>query len=179
MLSVREMEVSDIELIADYFLNADPSYLTSMGVDIKKVPLRKDFNLKLSEQLKLPYEQKNFYYIIWMVDKVPVGHSSTNPTVYGDHAFMHLHLWNGSTRRKGSGTEFVKLTLSYYFNNLKLKKLYCQPYALNPAPNKTLEKIGFELVEEFTGVPGAFNFEQRVKKWEMSVERFEELGLNG
>jgi RimJ/RimL family protein N-acetyltransferase len=88
---------------------------------------------------------------------------------------MHLHLWNSETRGKGIGCELVKLTLPYFFEKLKLKDLYCEPYALNPAPNNTIQKAGFEFVNEHITMPGAFNFEQRVRKWHLSYERFKQL----
>jgi len=88
---------------------------------------------------------------------------------------MHLHLWHSTQRQKGLGAELVKLTLPYYFNKLKLKKLYSEPYALNPAPNKTFEKLGFELMKEYITIPGYLNFQQPVKQWLLTRERFNEL----
>ena len=172
MLSVRELQEKDIEQLTNYWMLADESFLTGMGCDIKKMPARNEFSEMLHRQLKAPIEQKKGYCVIWEEDGRPIGHSNTNPTKYGEEATMHLHLWNGPTRKKGMGSEFVKLTLPLYFENLKLKKLICEPYALNPAPNKTLEKVGFELIKEYTTTPGMLNFEQPVKRWEMTRENF-------
>jgi len=90
---------------------------------------------------------------------------------------MHLHLWNKDVRKKGYGTRFVKLSLPYFFGNYQLKKLFCEPYALNPAPNKTLEKAGFEFIKEYTTIPGFINFEQPVCLWEMRFEKFKTFSL--
>ena len=62
---------------------------------------------------------------------------------------MHLHLWKSSVRQKEADAALVKLTLPFFFENLRLKDLFCEPYALNPAPNKTLAKTGFEFVKEY------------------------------
>ena len=70
------------------------------------------------------------------------------------------------------GLELVKLTLPHFFEKLKLRKLYCEPYALNPAPNKTLARAGFELMKEYTTTPGPLNFEQPVKLWQMTRKQF-------
>jgi RimJ/RimL family protein N-acetyltransferase len=105
-------------------------------------------------------EEKKSYCIIWLVDDTPVGHSNINKIVFGEEAFMHLHIWDNTIRKKGFGTEMVKRTLPYFFNNYKLRNLYCEPYALNAAPNKTLEKVGFEFVKQYTTTPGWINFEQ-------------------
>lgn len=56
-----------------------------------------------------------------------------------------------------------------------MKKLYCELYALNPAPNKTLEKVGFTFIKEHITVPGLLNFEQPVKLWELSYDYFRKM----
>ena len=101
--------------------------------------------------------------------------SNVNKIKFGEEAYMHLHLWKADKRQKGIGARFVKMTLPYFFDNLLLKKLYCEPYALNPAPNKTVEKIGFTFIKEHISVPGSLNFEQLTKLWELSYDDFKQL----
>jgi RimJ/RimL family protein N-acetyltransferase len=67
------------------------------------------------------------------------------------------------------------MTLPYFFDSLQIKRLYSEPYALNEAPNKTLERAGFELEKEYITTPGSLNFEQPVKRWVMTKERFAAL----
>ena len=50
--------------------------------------------------------------------------------------------------------------------------LYGQPFAKNDAPNKTLEKAGFQLIEEMEIIPGSINYKQSVKKWGLTAEAF-------
>ena len=83
---------------------------------------------------------------------------------------MHLHIWKGMNRKKGTGVELINRSVTYFFENMKLKKLYCEPYALNPAPNKTLAKAGFHFLKRYTTTPGAMNFEQEVNLWELSEQ---------
>jgi RimJ/RimL family protein N-acetyltransferase len=174
-LSVREMQQLDIKLIIQYWFGSESSYLKAMGVDLTKLPSREQFCQLLSEQINTPIEKRNSYCVIWQVDGAPVGHSNTNPTVFGKDAYMHLHIWNMNARRKGFGTELLRMTLPYFFEKLQLKSLYCQPYAMNPAPNNTLQKLGFDFIKEYVTIPGPLNFEQPVKLWEMSIEKFKEL----
>ena len=159
------MLLGDIEHLADYWTNSPREYLTGMGVDISKLPARESFISMLTEQFHKPLEEKRAYCIIWLKDDQPVGHSNTNPTFYGREANMHLHLWQPENRRKGLGEIFLQMTIPLFFKNLKLEKLICEPYALNPAPHKSLKKLGFELEKEYITVPGAINFEQPVKRW--------------
>lgn len=174
-LSIREIQLTDIPNVVNYWMTATDAHLTGMGVDLKKMLNAEQFTQMLTKNINTPLEQRISCCVIWEVDGKPVGHSNTNPTKFGEEAFMHLHLWNSNTRKKGLGTQLVKLSLSYYFGKLKLKRLFCEPYALNPAPNKTLEKAGFELVKEYITTPGFLNFEQPVKRWMMTLERFTNL----
>ncbi|NUO00432.1 MAG: GNAT family N-acetyltransferase [Saprospiraceae bacterium] len=167
-LSVREIQEPDIIRIVNYWMAASPAYLLSMGADPDKVPSREQFTAMLSEQLSLPYPEKKSYCIIWEADGSAIGHCNVNKINFGESAYMHLHLWDGSTRQQGRGVALVKMALPYFFNNLQLKRLYCEPYALNPAPNKTLAKVGFTLIREYVTTPGAINFEQPVKLWELT-----------
>lgn len=42
-LTVREIEVNEIEKVIDYFLNADAEFLKGMGADKSKLPARKEW----------------------------------------------------------------------------------------------------------------------------------------
>ena len=171
-LSIKEMEPADIEAIVRYWVSAEPSFLKGMGVDVQKMPSHEQWIEMLSEQINVPFEQKRSYCLIWQLDGRSIGHSNARPIVFGQEAYMHLHLWDATVRKKGLGTELVRMTLPYFFKNLKLKKLYCEPYALNAAPNKTLQKLGFDFVKEYITIPGFLNFEQPVKRWELSYEKY-------
>jgi RimJ/RimL family protein N-acetyltransferase len=175
MLSVREMQINDVPQFISYWYDNDQNYLYNLGVDINKMPARDQFHQMVLEQLSLPIEQRRSYNIIWENDGVSIGHSNTNPTVYGEEGKMHLHIWSPSERKKGMGTELVKLSVYHYFEKLKLKTLWCEPYALNLAPHKTLEKAGFRLVKEYTTIPGFVCYEQPVKQWKMCYIDFEKL----
>ncbi|KUG08042.1 GNAT family N-acetyltransferase [Solirubrum puertoriconensis] len=172
VLSVRELEARDIEAIADYWLQAEPAYLTGMGVDLGKLPTREAWRQMLQAQLAASLPEKQSYCLIWEVDGRAVGHCNINKIKPGEEAYMHLHLWDAEVRKQGYGTALVQLSLPYFFGNYQLKRLCCEPYALNPAPNRTLPRLGFELVQEYTTTPGQINFEQPVRLWVLTRERF-------
>lgn len=176
-ISVREMHEEDIDLIIQYWLTADNVFLNKLGVDVNKVPAKDAWRKILSEQMTQSFEQKQSYCIIWLVDDKPVGHSNVNKIIFGEEAYMHLHIWYEDVRKKGSGLAFIKKTLPYFFENMQLKKLYCEPNALNTAPNKTLEKAEFQFVKNHVTTPGWLNFEQPVNLWELSYERFKDQSL--
>lgn len=173
ILSVRELRPTDIDAIADYWLNADRAYLEGMGVDTAKMPGREEWSAMLTEQLATPLKEKKSYALIWEVDGKAIGHSNINKIIFGQEAYMHLHIWEPKARKKGYGVQLVRLSLPLFFTNYELQTLYCEPYALNPAPNRVLERAGFRLVKEYVTTPGWINFEQPVRLWAMTKEEFE------
>jgi len=92
---------------------------------------------------------------------------------------MHLHLWSNEHRRNGLGPHLVKQSIPLFFEQFELQDLYCQTYSKNLAPNKTLERVGFEFVSiEPKTIPGWINFEQDVNLWHMSRDRYNRLYKN-
>ncbi|MBL7825239.1 MAG: GNAT family N-acetyltransferase [Saprospiraceae bacterium] len=174
-LTVREIENRDIDKIADYWMNASPDFLEGMGVDLQKMPSRQQWQEMLGAQIQEPYESKKSYCMIWEIDGEAVGHCNVNKIVFGTSAYMHLHLWVGGHRQKGIGTQFVKMCIPWFFKNLELKELFCEPYKLNAAPNKTLQNIGFQFVRNYVTVPGWINFEQEVSLWSLPKEKLNSL----
>lgn len=174
-LSVREIQERDIAPLTSYWLDADNDFLESLGVDTSKMLSKQDWELMLKEQIASAPADKKSYCIIWEMDQRPIGHSNINKIIPGQEAYMHLHIWDPEIRKRGFGMRFVRMTLPYFFSMYHLKTLYCEPYALNPAPNRTLEKLGFTLVREHVTVPGAINFEQPVKRWMLNYESFQKL----
>lgn len=174
-LSVREIKHTDIELLTDYWYGASAEFLKGMGADIGKLPSRDQMMAMLSKQIELPLDQKQSYALIWECDSKPVGHSNVNNIEFGKTATMHLHLWQSTYRKKGMGAELLRKSLPFYFEKLALETLICEPYALNPAPNKTLEKVGFSFVKRYQTVPGSINFMQEVNRWEITKQRYQPL----
>lgn len=177
-LAVREMEVNDIEKIVDYFVLADTEFLIGMGADKSKLPDREKWIEKLKSEFQKTYTCKEFYYIIWLLDNQAIGHSNINNIEFGKSAKMHLHLWNNGQRKSGLGLDFLRLTIPYFLKIFKLRKLICEPYSKNLAPNRTLSKLGFELVKTYHTKPGQINFHQIVNRYELGKEQLSSLLLN-
>jgi ribosomal-protein-alanine N-acetyltransferase len=174
-LSVREIVESDIELIINYWQNANDEFLVGMGVDLNKLPSSEEWKIMLQHVVNDPIEIKKSFCTIWLENNIPIGHCNVNKIIFGKEAFMHLHLWNSTSRKKGLGVELVKKSIRLFFQKLQLKELFCEPYSLNPAPNKTLEKIGFTFLKTYITIPGSLNFEQRVNLWQLKKEKLTDL----
>ena len=169
-LSVREIKESDVALITNYWLTAEPALLTAMGVQLDKMPAPGEWPAMLAEQMQLPNEQKKSYCIIWELNGQPIGHCNVNKIIFGEEATMHLHIWYAAERKMGLGVSLIKLSLPLFFKTLQLKKVCCEPYDLNDAPNKTLPKAGFHFIKEHTTIPGSFSFEQPANLWEITAD---------
>ena len=174
-LSVAELTISDFELVVDYFLEAKESFLHQMGVDVSKLPQKEEWLKLLEDEFHRPLQERKFYYLTWLVNDIPVGHSNINKIVFVEEAYMHLHMWHREKRQKGMGYEFVKMCLPYYFDSFQLMRLYCEPSAFNPSPNKTLEKLGFGFIRRYDTTPGWINYYQTVNRWCLERLDFEQL----
>jgi len=164
-LSVREMKLSEVNLVIDYFLNATPEYLDGMGVDPSRLPTREAWHAKLEVELALPLRRRQWFPVIWLLEREPVGYSSCDRIEFGGQANMHLHVIRPELRRQGIGAECVRNSVEIYFENFRLKRLFCQPYALNVPAHRTLQKAGFKYVKTYMTVPGPINYHQPVTQW--------------
>jgi [ribosomal protein S5]-alanine N-acetyltransferase len=167
-------ERSDYERMIDYFLSADDALLEGMGVDRKKLPRRELWLESAMLDHKRTDAAKERAYLAWVYKGVPIGHSSINRINMGEQAFIHLHLWDSGLRKKGLGTQYFKASAAEFMRVFRLKRLYCEPYAENPGPNRVLLKSGFRFVKRYLTVPGAINNEQEVDQYllESSVGSF-------
>ncbi|BBO80407.1 GNAT family N-acetyltransferase [Desulfosarcina ovata] len=171
-LSVRKLLVSDIPKISDYFLRSDPKFLFNIGIDHKKLPFKEEFYGFLMKEIDSSSRQKQSCHIIWEINGTPIGHSSINKIVYGNEAYLHLHIWNPERRYNGNGTLFIKASITLFFKMFNLKKLFCEPYALNQMPNKILNKLGFEFVKYYETTPELINYHQAVNQWVLTIGKW-------
>lgn len=171
--TVRALDVSDVDLVTSYFLDADKAYLRNMGIDPAKLPSAEIWQRLIVEDLARPSSDKLFYFLVWEIDGTPIGHANINRIALGVEAYMHLHVWRPRLRGHGHGTQFVRASLRPFFETFDLKSLFCEPYALNESPNRTLAKAGFTFIKAYKPPPGWINFPQTVNRWGMSREAWE------
>jgi RimJ/RimL family protein N-acetyltransferase len=173
MQEIDEIEVrpfsrrEEYELMLDYFYKADDSFLRGMGVDRLKLPQRDKWLDALLADHDKPDEKRDRFYLVWMFRGERVGHSSINKIVAGVEAYIHMHLWNSRLRRGGLGGEFVRQSAKFYFERFNLRKIICEPWAENLAPNRVLEKLGFTFVRRYRTVPAVIAYEQDVNRYEL------------
>lgn len=164
-LSVREMSLSESTVRIDYFLDASDEYLLTLGVDRAALPSWADWLSFYEEDYRRPIRERVNYSLLWELDDVIVGFSTTDRIEFGKDAFMHLHIVDPSRRRSGLGVEFVTRSVQQYFEVLELQRLYCEPNAFNVAPNRTLQRAGFQYLFTHETQPSPINFPQVTTVW--------------
>jgi RimJ/RimL family protein N-acetyltransferase len=159
----------EYERMVDYFLGAQDSFLNGMGVARSLLPPREEWLRSALADHQAPDNQKDRLYMGWFYQGRQIGHSSVNKIQIGEEAFFHLHLWHPELRMSGLGTNLCRQSIKIFFDRLRLKRLWSEPYAENTAPNRTLLKLGFEFVKRYRTVPGAISFEQDVNLYRLEL----------
>jgi RimJ/RimL family protein N-acetyltransferase len=165
--TVREMTDSEFDIVIEYFFKSTPEHLEVLGVDPTRLPAPESWRERFQRERTRPIEQRATIAVIWLMDKQPIGFSSSDKIVYGEQANMHLHVVDPERRNRGYGVECVRRSADIYFERLKLKRLFCEPNAFNVAPNRTLQKAGLKYLKTHMTVPGPLNFHQAVTRWVM------------
>jgi RimJ/RimL family protein N-acetyltransferase len=164
-LTVREMQLDEVETVIRYFHESPVEHLEMMGVDPTKLPDPAIWLARYSDDYKRPVEDRKTFLVIWLSDDTVVGFSTADRIVYGQEAYMHLHVLSPDQRNRGIGAACVRGSARIYFDILKLERLYCQPNAFNVAPHRTLQRAGFKYLKTFKTVPGPLNYRQAVTRW--------------
>jgi RimJ/RimL family protein N-acetyltransferase len=163
------MQLMEVGLRIDYFHDSSDEHLLKLGVDRASLPSREAWRSTYAADYALPLEQRAGVALIWELDGRAVGFSSADRLVYGEEAFMHLHIVSPELRHRGFGAAFVKESARCYFEMLKLERLYCEPNAFNTAPNRTLQRAGFRYLFTHESQPTPINFHQTITRWVMEL----------
>lgn len=168
-VTVRSMDPGEIDLVINYFHGSTPEHLELLGVDPTRLPEPGQWRKRAARELATPVEERSVTYLVWESGGTPVGFSGCDRITYGDHAFMHLHVIDPDRRAAGIGTVAVRRSAAIYFEQLRLRRLFCEPNAFNVAPNRTLQRAGFRYVKTHRTVPGRLNYHQAVTRWVLDV----------
>ena len=163
--AVRPLEREDIPHIVDYWVNASPEQLLTMGADASKIPSKAQWQANLAKILATPEREATTFYLVWLVDGRPIGFNSLKNIKYGESGEMHLHLWEEASRGKGYGGVLFCLAAIEFFRRFNLKTIICEPSASNPAPNRMLQRIGFPLILTHTAATSELSLVSEVNRY--------------
>jgi hypothetical protein len=94
-----------------------------LGVDRTLLPSRQAWRAIYDADFARPITERELYTLAWERGERIIGFSSLDQIAYGEQAFMHLHILAGLDRRRGMGTELVKLSAAAYFQTFELQRL--------------------------------------------------------
>lgn len=174
-ITIREITEADIHPIVSYWTDAPHSYLEAMGIDTTDLSRFDAMAAGIQAELAATYPEKKTLHLIAEFGGQAIGHVYVNNVQFGAAAFVHLHLWRGTPKGQKLGRRMVAAAIPYFFEKLELMALLCEPAAANPAPNRTMERLGFSLVKTYETVPAGWNFLLEVNQWRLSRERCKEL----
>jgi RimJ/RimL family protein N-acetyltransferase len=170
VLAVRPfVDRDDYVAMVDYFHTADDAFLAGMGVDRAKLPAKDEWLARLAADHERADACKERAWVAWLADGARVGHSSIDTIAIGESARIHLHLWDARLRRAGLGAQLFARSIDHVVRRFQLRRVVCEPWAGNPAPNRTLVRLGFTFVRTYRTVPGAINREQDVNRYELEL----------
>lgn len=164
-LTVREMGAQDADIRINYFHSSTDEHLARLGVDRSLLPTRAQWRSLYELDAARPLPERQQYSLLWLRNGDIVGFSSTDRITFGEEAFMHLHLTEGDLRGIGLGAEFVRQSARTYFEVLQLDRLFCEPNALNVAPNRTVQAAGFRYLFSHHATPSPINTPQISTRW--------------
>ena len=72
-------------------------------------------------------------------------------------------------QEKGNRAIFVRKTAKVHFDTLQIKRLFCEPYALNVAPNRRAGG-SLHIRQDARDSAGPMNFHQPVTRWMIERE---------
>lgn len=176
-LSVREMLLEEVGIRISYFHGSSDEYLRILGVERFQLPAPDDWLRFYEEDYQRPIRERASYSLVWELEGKAVGFSTTDRIDFGNEAFMHLHVVEPTLRNRGLGTMFVSRSVRRYFEVLELQRLYCEPNALNVAPNRTLQRVGFRYLFSHESRPSPINFQQITTRWVIERDELERLPL--
>ena len=102
-MTVRPMNLADVDRRIAYFHDSSDDFLLQIGVDRLLLPEREDWKETYRLDFERPIEERQGYGVMWLVDDEVVGWSNVDQIDFGRQAFMHIHIAEPSPAEPGRG----------------------------------------------------------------------------
>src|SRR5262245_11046297 len=124
-VSVRDMEISDLPKVLDYWFRSPPGFVEAMGVDWAKMPAEAQMKDHLSRRLmvnqQLPKSKLNALTI--SAAGRAIGFHTLVPVTEGECGVFHAHIWDSEIRRQGVAYQSYPLACLLFFERFNLQKI--------------------------------------------------------
>ncbi len=91
-LEIREMAPDEVDVIIDYFHGSTVEHLEMLGVDPTRLPTPQDWRARYVSDYEKPVQDRSVMLVIWKLDGIAFGFSTSDKIIYGEQAHMHLHI---------------------------------------------------------------------------------------
>lgn len=142
-LSIREIQIGDIEKIISYWRDTSADDLARLGETTPPNESENRIFLQWFHDSNPSLEEASEDIIIWEVEGEAVGYSTLKQVKLPDYGQLHIHMWSEEMRGKGFGALLFCLSALHFRTKYRILNLYCRPKADNQMPNRMLKKIGF------------------------------------
>ena len=132
---MREMAVPDVGLLADCFSKLSAVSLASLGLADWRCLTRAQWQMELSETVRVPPSRRENFFLVWELDGHLIGFSIANAIKFGEEARMHIRMIDQACVDAGK-TTLVRRSVDAYFETLKLRRLYYEPDKCDAHPTE-------------------------------------------
>ncbi len=122
---LRDLQLSDIDSIMDYWYRSPIEEIEQMGVDRSKMISEEEFRSFFIEKYDTNDKQTitQMTHLIVEVKGHPVGYHSLNPLNVNEEGTFHSHFWDKNYIGVGVGTISYQMACDIYFERFNLKKI--------------------------------------------------------
>ncbi|GAA0592867.1 GNAT family protein [Virgibacillus siamensis] len=143
-IKLHPVQVEDVEFLQQLLLDREVNILTgsihSSDEEIKSLEMDRLKELYGNWALS---NERTVFMIIRKSDGVIIGESVLNDYDAKNNS-CNFRIWIAGATGKGFGTEAVRLTMAYAFEDIKLHRVELEVYDFNPRARHVYEKAGFK-----------------------------------
>jgi RimJ/RimL family protein N-acetyltransferase len=156
---IRDIELSDLPAMANYWHRSPPGFLESMGVDPRRIRPERELIATVTAKVEENRGRaaSKLDTLVITLDGCPVGSHSVGELVEGVSAVMHAHFWDPSCRGQGLGTYTYPRACRIFFERFALKEIVFKTPQANAAAIRIKTKLGIACVgQEVLNYPFMF-----------------------
>ena len=177
MISIRDLQPSDVPNITDYWFRSPPGFIEAMGVDRSKFPSEHDFIASLESKIcsSRSAPQPTAGVLAIVRDEDLVGFHTLNPIEKGDHGVFHAHIIRSKFRGQGICMTSYPLACHKFIHRFDLKRILFKTPIQNIGAIRVKEKLGIPSIGNETISFGIMKDETPSQVFELSRARAEQL----
>jgi hypothetical protein len=140
-VTIRDLEESDVEMLVSYWHDGDPAYLSSLGVDLKKLGSRDQTRGRFLASIPGPHENPERATFVVDAAGKPVVYTNLNFKSM-DEVYVHFHTLERQPFVKALVYFLFPEMLQIFFRRFPITRLIMQTSTGNRNINRFLGRFG-------------------------------------